>query len=156
APDFFCSPMEEPMASKANALSGPYMGYLLKAEPPPDDELTRVGIGTPCGEYLRRFWQPAVFLYELKDRPVRLRILGEDLVAFRDRGGRVGVLKLHCSHRGCSLEFAQLAERGLRCCYHGWLFDIDGKILETPAEPLESRLKDRIYHGAYPVHVHEG
>jgi nitrite reductase/ring-hydroxylating ferredoxin subunit len=143
------------MAIKVNILTSAYSGYLQK-EPKEDEVLTHVEIEDPCGEYLRRFWQPAVFLYELKDRPVRLRLFGEDLVAFRDHGGQIGILKLHCSHRGCSLEFGQIAEKGLRCCYHGWLFDVDGKILETPGEAPDSKLKDRLYHGAYPIHVYQG
>ena len=96
--------------------------------------LSRVGPGTPCGEYLRRFWQPVAFADELQDLPRALRILGEDLVIFRDRAGRVGLLQLHCSHRGTSLEFGLVSERGIRCCYHGWLYDVDGTILETPSE----------------------
>jgi phenylpropionate dioxygenase-like ring-hydroxylating dioxygenase large terminal subunit len=87
---------------------------------------------------LRRFWQPVAFSHDLKDLPVRLRILGEDLVLFRDLSGRIGLLKLHCLHRGTSLEFGRIAERGLRCCYHAWLYDIDGAVLETPGEPPDS------------------
>ena len=80
-----------------------------------------------------------------------MRILGEDLVVFRDRGGRVGVLHLHCAHRGTSLEFGIPLERGLRCCYHGWVFDVDGRCLETPGEPAGSRLRERVWQGAYPT-----
>jgi Rieske 2Fe-2S protein len=68
----------------------------------------------------------------------------------------VGLLELHCPHRGTSLEFGLVSEKGIRCCYHGWLFDVDGKILETPGEPPASTLKDRLYHGAYPVHEYCG
>ena len=136
-------------------VNSPFSGYHYDEGLSEDQELTHVGPRTPCGEYLRRFWQPAIFLDELKDLPVRLRILGEDVVAFRDRGGNVGILKLHCSHRGASLEFGQIAERGIRCCYHGWLYDVDGRILDTPGEPAESRLKDSFYHGAYPTHVQD-
>jgi nitrite reductase/ring-hydroxylating ferredoxin subunit len=124
--------------------------------PAPDPLLTRVDPGTPCGEYLRRFWQPVVFARDLTDVPRRIRIMGEDLVAFRDRAGRVGVLQLHCSHRGTSLEYGIVQERGLRCCYHGWVFDVDGRILETPGEPPDSTLRDRLCHGAYPTHEHCG
>ena len=97
---------------------------------------THRGPGTPCGEYLRRFWQPICFADELRDLPLRVRILGEDLVAaFRDFRGAVGLLELHCPHRGTSLEFGLISERGIRCCYHGWLFDVDGTILETQGRP---------------------
>lgn len=144
------------MTSKIQSLNVPYGGYINHEVPKEDEELTHVGPRTPCGEYLRRFWQPLVFMDELKDLPVRVRIMGEDLVTFRDQAGRVGVLHLHCSHRGASLEFGQIAERGIRCCYHGWQFDIDGKILDTPGERRDSTLKDRLYHGAYPTHIHEG
>ncbi|HEU0157421.1 MAG TPA: Rieske 2Fe-2S domain-containing protein, partial [Stellaceae bacterium] len=111
---------------------------------------------TPCGEYLRRFWQPVIQSSELRDLPRKLRILGEDLVAFRDKSGAVGLLELHCPHRGTSLEFGLVGDKGIRCCYHGWLFDVDGTILETPGEPADSTLKDRLFHGAYPVREHAG
>ena len=88
---------------------------------------------------------------EVQDLPRRLRILGEDLVAFRDKSGALGLLELYCPHRGTSLEYGLVCDKGLRCCYHGWLFDVDGKIIETPGEPPDSTLKDRLYHGAYPV-----
>ena len=144
------------MPSKVTFVNSPYSGYHYNEMRKEDEELTHVGPSTPCGEYLRRFWQPVIFLDEFKDLPVRERILGEDLVVFRDRRGQLGVLKLHCSHRGASLEFGQIAERGIRCCYHGWLYDVDGKILDMPGEPPESRLRESFYHGAYPTHVHEG
>jgi nitrite reductase/ring-hydroxylating ferredoxin subunit len=134
----------------------PYGGYLLREVPPEDTELTRVGPGTPGGEYLRRFWQPVAFARELGDVPRRLRIMGEDLVIFRDRGGRVGLLHLHCLHRGTSLEYGVIGERGLRCCYHGWLFDVDGSVLETPGEPAGSTYRHRICQGAYPTLEYAG
>src|SRR5919201_302597 len=129
----------------------PYGGYHVSRIPLPDDELTRVGPGTPCGEYLRRFWQPIAFARDLSDVPLRLRILGEDLVLFRDRSGRLGLLHLHCAHRGTSLEYGLPAERGIRCCYHGWLFDVEGHVLEPRGDPAGSTLKDRLCQGAYPV-----
>ena len=131
-------------------------GYHRRAVPPPDPELTQVGPGTPCGEYLRRFWQPVAFVRELGEAPLRVQILGEDLVVFRDRGGRTGVLHLHCAHRGASLEYGIPLERGLRCCYHGWVFDRDGRCLETPGEPAGSRLCERVWQGAYPTHEFAG
>jgi phenylpropionate dioxygenase-like ring-hydroxylating dioxygenase large terminal subunit len=134
----------------------PYGGYFLREVPPEDTELTRVGPGTPGGEYLRRFWQPVAFARELRDVPRRLRIMAEDLVIFRDRGGRVGLLHLHCLHRGTSLEYGVIGERGLRCCYHGWLFDVDGSVLETPGEPAGSTYRHRICQGAYPTLEYAG
>ena len=144
------------MAERMPFLNKPYGAYYHRGMPPEDEELTKVGPGTPCGEYLRRFWQPVIVADELKDLPVKLRILGEDLVAFRDASGEIGLLELHCPHRGTSLEYGLIGEKGIRCCYHGWLFGCDGRILETPGEPDDSTLKDRLWHGAYPVHVHGG
>ena len=144
------------MAIRAPFLNSPYSGYYHRNIPKEDEEMTHVGPGTPCGEYLRRFWQPVAFSNDLKDLPNRIRIMGEDLVLLRDGSGRVGLLELHCSHRGTSLEFGQICERGIRCCYHGWLYDVDGKILETPGEPPDSTLKDRLHHGAYPTLEHAG
>ena len=144
------------MTTSAPFLSTPYSGYLHNNVPREGPELTHTGPGTPAGEWFRRFWQPVALSAELKDLPVAIRILDEDLVVFRDRSGQVGLLELHCSHRGTSLEFAQIEERGIRCCYHAWLYDVDGKLLETPGEPAESTLKDRLYHGAYPTLEHQG
>jgi len=129
----------------------PFDGYRRRDVPPPDPELTPVGPGTPCGEYLRRFWQPVAFARDLAETPLRVRILGEDLVAFRDRGGRTGLLHLHCAHRGASLEYGIPVERGLRCCYHGWVYAVDGRCLDTPGEPPGSRLGERVWQGAYPT-----
>ena len=144
------------MATKSKLLTTTFGAYLNREIPAEDEELTHTGPGTPCGEYLRRFWQPIAFSDDLKDLPLRIRILGEDLVVFRDLGGRVGLLQLHCSHRGTSLEFGLVADQGIRCCYHGWLYDIDGTILETPGEPRDSTLKDSFVHGAYPTREYEG
>ena len=134
----------------------PYAGYYLREVPEPDPELALVGAGTPMGEFMRRFWLPVCLSEQLTDLPFAVRILGEDLVAFRDKCGTVGVLHRHCSHRGTSLEYGIVSERGLRCCYHGWLFDADGSILETPGEPPASKLKDSLRHGAYPALDYEG
>jgi nitrite reductase/ring-hydroxylating ferredoxin subunit len=138
------------------ALKTTYGAYLRKAAEAEDFELTHVGRGTPCGEYLRRFWQPVALSSDLKDLPVRIRILGEDLVVFRDLSGRVGLLELHCCHRQASLEFGKVCERGIICAYHGWQFDVDGKILDTPGEPARSTIKDKVCQGAYPVREYKG
>ena len=144
------------MPERMPFLNKPYSAYYHRGLTPEDEELTRVGPGTPCGEYLRRFWQPVILTSELGDVPRKLRILGEDLVAFRDKSGEIGLLELHCPHRGTSLEFGLIGEKGIRCCYHGWLFGCDGTILETPGEPADSTLKARLFHGSYPVHEHAG
>ena len=144
------------MTTRAPFLSQTYAGYEHRDVPPEDTSLTHTGPGTPCGEYMRRFWQPVIFSDELKDLPISLKILGEELVAFRDKSGNVGLLELHCPHRGTSLEFGILCDHGIRCCYHGWQMDVDGRILDTPGEPGDSTLKDRLYHGAYPVHEYKG
>lgn len=144
------------MATRAPFLSQSYGAYYHREVPKEDEELTHVGPGTPCGEYLRRFWQPVALSKDLQELPRRVRILGEDLVVFRDKRGQVGCLELHCPHRGTSLEFGLIAEKGIRCCYHGWLMDVDGRILDTPGEPADSTLKDRLCHGAYPTHEYQG
>jgi phenylpropionate dioxygenase-like ring-hydroxylating dioxygenase large terminal subunit len=121
-----------------------------------DKELTHVGAGTPCGEYLRRFWLPVALTSQLTDLPLALRVMGEDLVMFHDLSGRIGLLHKACSHRRTSLEYDVISERGIRCCYHGWLFDVDGKILETPGEPENSPIKGNLCQGAYPVREYKG
>jgi phenylpropionate dioxygenase-like ring-hydroxylating dioxygenase large terminal subunit len=132
-------------------LDEPFGAWYVREIPAPDPLLTRTDPGTPCGEYLRRFWQPVAFVRDLGDVPRRIRIMGEDLIVFRDGSGRIGLLQLHCTHRGTSLEFGILQPRGIRCCYHGWVFDVDGRILETPGEPADSTLQHRLCQGAYPT-----
>jgi phthalate 4,5-dioxygenase oxygenase subunit len=115
--------------------------------------LTRVGAGTPMGELMRRYWIPALLSEEIPApdcAPVRVRLLGEDLVAFRDSRGRIGLLGEHCAHRGTSLFFGRNEECGLRCIYHGWKYDVDGHVLETPAEPTDREFKKKLRHIAYP------
>lgn len=129
---------------------GPFEGYLGRELPEEDKELTHVGPGTPCGEYFRRFWNPVGFSKELRDLPVRVKILDEELVLFRDGSGNVGLLHLHCSHRGTSLEYGRIAQTGIICCYHGWHYGVDGRILDTPGESTNA-IKERVWHGAYPT-----
>jgi len=114
--------------------------------------LTRVGPGTPMGELLRRYWQPVALCEELAPGgpPKPVKILGEDLVLFRDERGRPGLLALHCSHRGADLSYGRLEDGGLRCIYHGWLYDIQGRCLQQPGEPDGGRNRDSIRHTAYP------
>jgi nitrite reductase/ring-hydroxylating ferredoxin subunit len=133
-----------------------YGGYRQPKGGAPDRQLTSVGPGTPGGEYLRRFWQPVAYVSELNDVPLRARIMGEDLVVFRDGSGAIGVLHLHCSHRGTSLEFGLVAEHGIRCCYHGRVYDVDGRILEMPGERFADRMRQELSQGAYPTHVFAG
>src|ERR1043166_6512048 len=116
-----------------------------------NEMLTRVGSGTPGGEMLRRYWHPIAFASELKQKPLRRRILGEDVVLFRDDKARIALLAVRCSHRGTSLEFGHLENGGLRCCYHGWLYDVEGRVLETPGEPAESTFRARVRHPAYKI-----
>lgn len=137
-------------------LTEPYSAYRNGPLPQEDVELTHVEKGSACGEYLRRYWQPVCFSEQLGDLPHRVRMFGEDLIAFRTGSGEVGVLDLHCSHRGASLEYGIVEDAGLRCCYHSWLFAPDGGILETPGDPPESTLRHRICHGAYPAHEYKG
>ena len=114
----------------------------------------RVGKGTPVGEVYRRYWTPALPAADLGGPggpPVEFRILGEDLVAFKDKSGKVGVLDRYCSHRGASLGIAAIEDCGLRCIYHGWVFDTDGRIVETPNMPATSKFKDINRQGSYPA-----
>ena len=135
----------------------PYAGYFKTEIPTEDAEITRVLPGTPMGEYMRRFWQPVCMSEQLTDLPHAIRILGEDLVAFRDRRGKVGLLHRHCCHRGTSLEYGIIQERGIRCCYHGFHFDIDGRILDVPGETDHGeKLRDTVSQGAYPVLERDG
>lgn len=125
-----------------------------------DNELlTRVGPGTRMGNLLRHYWIPALISTELPEPdgpPLRVRLLGEDLIAFRDTAGRVGLLANHCSHRGASLFFGRNEEHGLRCVYHGWKYDVDGRCVDMPNEPPESSFKERIRQGAYPCRERGG
>src|SRR6266545_2815994 len=118
-----------------------------------NERLTRVGPGTPGGELLRRYWYPVAFAAELTDEsPTQfVRILGEDLVLFQDKRGNVGLVGDHCPHRGASLLYGRVEERGIACAYHGWLYDTQGNCLETPAEPSDSNLYRTVKHTAYPV-----
>src|SRR5262245_1344264 len=114
--------------------------------------LTRVGPGTPMGDVMRQYWIPVVLSTELAPggQVKRVRLLGEELVAVRSPAGRVGLLGEFCSHRGASLYFGRNEAGGLRCVYHGWQFDRDGRCLEMPNEPPESGFPEKVRHPAYP------
>jgi nitrite reductase/ring-hydroxylating ferredoxin subunit len=120
--------------------------------------MTRTGPGTPAGALMRRYWQPAALVEELDGpRPVKpVRLLGQDFVLFRDAGGRYGMLDRACPHRGADLAYGRREDGGLRCLFHGWLFDAEGRCLETPAEPAGSTLCGKVRAGAYPVHERSG
>jgi nitrite reductase/ring-hydroxylating ferredoxin subunit len=115
--------------------------------------LTRVGPGTAMGSLIRRYWIPALFADQVTapdGPPVRVKLLGERLVAFRDSSGRVGLVDERCPHRTASLFFARNEECGLRCVYHGWKFDVDGNCVDMPSEPASSNFKDKVRLNAYP------
>ncbi|HEY4858149.1 MAG TPA: aromatic ring-hydroxylating dioxygenase subunit alpha [Xanthobacteraceae bacterium] len=124
---------------------------MLSAEQ--NDLITRTSPGTPAGKLMRCYWQPAALIDELSgNRAVKpVRLLGENLVAFRDGQGRYGLIERGCPHRGTDLAFGRLERSGLRCSFHGWLFDVTGQCLETPAEPEGSRMYANIRQKAYPV-----
>jgi len=124
---------------------------MLSAEQ--NDLITRTSPGTPAGKLMRCYWQPAALIDELSgNRAVKpVRLLGENLVAFRDGQGRYGLMERGCPHRGTDLAFGRLERSGLRCSFHGWLFDVTGQCLETPAEPEGSRMYANIRQKAYPV-----
>jgi 5,5'-dehydrodivanillate O-demethylase len=108
--------------------------------PKQNEMLTRVGPGTPGGEMLRRYWWPVWFTEQLTNKPLPVRLLGEEFILFRDGSGRAGMIDIVCRHRCASLALGRVESKGIRCCYHGWLFDRDGQCLEMPAEPPGSKL----------------
>lgn len=144
------------MARRGKASKVPFGGYHETRQPAEDVELTHVEPGMPCGELMRRYWMPVALTREVRDIPLRVRLLGEDLVLFRDRSDRYGLFHRHCCHRRAPLEYATLEPRGLRCCYHGWLYDVDGALLEAPAEPSGTKLLATVRQPAYPVREYRG
>ncbi|MGD9866556.1 MAG: Rieske 2Fe-2S domain-containing protein, partial [Hyphomicrobiales bacterium] len=149
--------MAEVSAQTQSRAGTAYSGYHRRDLKDADPELTQAGPGTPLGEYLRRFWQPVCMSSQLADLPHAIRIMNEDLVAFRDKKGRVAVLHRHCCHRGTSLEYGVIQECGIRCCYHGFHFDVDGTILDVPGEmDRGEKLKKTLAQGAYPAVERDG
>jgi 5,5'-dehydrodivanillate O-demethylase len=117
-----------------------------------NEKLTRVGPGTPAGETLRKYWLPVGFSNDVNsDEPQFVTWLGEDLLIFRDEFGRVGLIHPYCAHRNTSLEYGWIEGGGIRCCYHGWVYDIHGRCIDQPGEPAGSNFKDRIKLKSYPV-----
>lgn len=118
--------------------------------------ITEVGAGTPCGEYLRRYWHPVAVSDEIGTTPKKVKILGETLIVFRDGKGRAGLLHDRCAHRGSSLYYGRVEDAGIRCCYHGWLFDTHGRCLDQPCEPGRGTNKHRVRQPWYPVEERYG
>jgi phenylpropionate dioxygenase-like ring-hydroxylating dioxygenase large terminal subunit len=121
--------------------------------------LTGIGPGTAMGALLRRYWIPLLYSQELDERdggPLRIRLLGESLIAFRDGAGRVGLLDHHCPHRGASLFYGRNEAEGIRCLYHGWQFDVDGRCLDIPNEPGDCPLLTKVRATAYPCREANG
>jgi phenylpropionate dioxygenase-like ring-hydroxylating dioxygenase large terminal subunit len=119
-------------------------------------DIPRVGPGTPAGEWLRQYWLVVGTAAELHDIPQAVKVLGEELVLFRDPTGKMGLLGLHCPHRGTSLEYGDIEDRGIRCPYHGWMFDTTGQCVEQPAEPKDSNFCQKVKHLSYPVREQGG
>jgi nitrite reductase/ring-hydroxylating ferredoxin subunit len=120
-------------------------------------ELTEVGAGTPMGELLRRYWHPVGLVSDFSSTPLQLKILGENLIAFRDGGGRPGLVHPRCAHRGTTLYYGKVEERGIRCCYHGWLWDVQGHCLEQPCEvDGGAKHRDKVRQPWYPVEERYG
>src|ERR671914_1053448 len=124
-----------------------------------NEYLCRIGPGTPMGNFFRQYWLPALKSDELPAPdcpPVRLKLLGEELSAFRTTSGAIGVIQNSCPHRGASLFFGRNEEEGLRCVYHGWKFDQTGACVDMPSEPAESNFKNKVHAVAYPTHERNG
>ncbi len=137
-------------ADQMELMQGPASPLTTEA----NDLLCRTGPGTPMGEVVRRYWIPALLSTELPDPdgpPVQVRLLGEDLVAFRDTSGRVGIVQWWCAHRGTPLWMGRNEENGLRCLYHGWKYDVDGNCVDQMNEPPEAQFKDKINLVSYPT-----
>ena len=123
-------------------------------KPEINELLTRAGPGTPMGQLFRQYWVPALLADELPDNdcpPVRVKLLSERLIAFRDSEGRYGLIDEFCAHRGVSLWFGRNEERGLRCSYHGWKYEVTGQCIEVPSEPEGSRFCQKVRLKSYPL-----
>jgi nitrite reductase/ring-hydroxylating ferredoxin subunit len=129
--------------------------YYLSA-PSSDLDLVAVGKGTPGGELLRRYWHPIAVANEVKDLPIPVRVLGEDLILFKTPRGEFGLVYPRCCHRGTTLYYGKVEDRGIRCCYHGWLFGTDGKCLDQPCEPNGGDKRENYRQPWYPVQERYG
>src|SRR5437588_8171278 len=124
-----------------------------------NEAVCRVGPGTPMGQLMREYWVPALLSSELPQPdsdPVRVMLLGEQLIAFRDSNGKPALIQNHCPHRGASLFFGRNEEAGLRCVYHGWKFDVQGNCVDMPNEPAESDFRTKVKAVAYPTQERNG
>ena len=125
-----------------------------------NDRYTRVGPGTPTGELMRRYWHPVAAVSQMNDKwTMKVRLLGEDLILYKDRSGGFGLIEPHCAHRRMNLIYGIPEEHGIRCPYHGWLFDETGQCVEQPYEETEdpeARFKDKVRMRAYPVESKAG
>ena len=124
-----------------------------------NEYLCRIGPGTPMGNFFRQYWLPALKSDELPAPdcpPVRLKLLGEELIAYRTTSGKIGIIQNACPHRGASLFFGRNEEEGLRCVYHGWKFDVAGNCIDMPSEPAESNFRSKVHATAYRAHERNG
>ena len=132
-----------------------FRGYKQALLPKSDELISQTDQGTSCGEYLRRYWHPVALTSEVSTTPLQIRILGEDLIVFKTTENKIGLVHKNCPHRRTSLVYGKSEKKGIRCCYHGWLFSPDGEILETPGEDPKSKsankLRETFKLGAYPV-----
>jgi nitrite reductase/ring-hydroxylating ferredoxin subunit len=143
------------MLPSENSVTKTFSAYDLPA-PSYRSELTDVGRGTPTGELFRRYWHPVATSKEATSVPRKIRVLGEDLVLFRDGEGRPGLVYPRCAHRGANLYYGKVEEQGIRCCYHGWLFSVEGSCLDQPCEPEDGLHRDRIHQPCYPTREYHG
>tara|TARA_A100001037_G_scaffold306439_1_gene351570 strand:+ start:4878 stop:6332 length:1455 start_codon:yes stop_codon:yes gene_type:complete len=135
----------------------PFSGHDKRHVPSEDPELTHTDPDTPMGEFMRQFWHPICMSEELTDVPKALKIFGEDLVAFRDKSGQIGLMHRHCCHRGASLEYGIIQDQGIVCCYHGFHYDVDGTLIDVPGEADRGkRLSQHVSQGAYPAREQDG
>ena len=148
--------MSEPRAAKTVRIESDTGTAYGRKAPTWRTELTEVGAGTPMGELMRRYWHPVGLASDASDVPRKVRVLGEDLILFRDLAGRPGLVYPHCAHRGASLYYGKVEERGIRCCYHGWLFDVQGHCVEQPCEPELGRARAKHRQPWYPVEERYG
>ncbi len=139
-------------ASRDDGTGGAY----ARAPRTHDAEITEVGPGTPCGELMRRYWHPVEMSERLGIKPMNIRVLGEDLVLFRDLKGRTGLITPRCIHRGAPMYYAKVEDAGIRCPYHGWLFDTEGKCLDQPCETDRPEFRARCRQPWYPVEERYG
>jgi phenylpropionate dioxygenase-like ring-hydroxylating dioxygenase large terminal subunit len=119
-------------------------------------DLPHVGHGTPAGKWFRRYWLVVGTARDLHDIPQAVKVLGEELILFRDPAGQLGLIGRHCPHRGSSLEYGDIEDGGIRCPYHGWLFNVHGRCLAMPAEPKDSNFAGKVTHLSYPVQEQGG